>query len=218
MDTTTERTVSAPRVKDCAAARPSTSDRSRLRTTALSPSTASRTRWGRIGADGRGGASYRSRSSSAADHSEAAAATANTTVDVGDLEQHRREQRSDQRGGGVEHAADHVGAGQLVSGVAQGGEQRRVRRTEERGCDRRQHGERVDRCRRTTHAATTAAAAVTTPRRVDTTTRTRSRRPRSASGRQQRRADRGGDHPQQPHQSEGRRAAVAVGHDARAPR
>ena len=78
--TTTESTVSAPRVNDCAPTRPRTRARSRLPATARMPSAASLARAGRLGAGGRGGASYRRRSSSAAAHSEAPAATANTTA------------------------------------------------------------------------------------------------------------------------------------------
>ena len=80
MATTTVNTVSAPRVNVCAAARPMMSATSRFRMTARIPSAASFTRWVFVGADGRGGASYRSRSSKAAAHKEAPAAKANTTV------------------------------------------------------------------------------------------------------------------------------------------
>ena len=181
--TTTEKTVSAPRVRDCAAARPRISARSRFWATARMPSTASRTRSGRRGAAGRGGASYRSRSSRAAAHSEARGRDREHDRHVGEREQHGREERPHQRGGGVEHAADHVGAGQLVPGVAQGGQQGGVGRPEERGRDRGEHGQRVDHDARTAPARpTTAAAPVASPRRVETTTRTRSRRPRSARG------------------------------------
>ena len=77
--TTTENTVSAPRVSDCAAASPRMSCRSRLCVTARMPSTASFNRSGRCGAAGRGGASYRTRSKRMAAQNDAAAATANTT-------------------------------------------------------------------------------------------------------------------------------------------
>ena len=80
MATTTVSTISAPRTRVCATARPMMSARSPLRLTARIPSAAAFARLVPGGADGRGGASYRSRTSRAAAHSDAPPATANTTV------------------------------------------------------------------------------------------------------------------------------------------
>jgi hypothetical protein len=70
---------------------------------------------------------------------------------VGELEQHRRQQRTYECGCGVKQPPDHVGAGELEPGTAQRRQERGVRRAVEGSGDGRQHRERVDDHRRTRH-------------------------------------------------------------------
>ena len=148
MATTTVRTISAPRVRDCAAARPMMRARSRLRRTTRIPSSGraqqvglSRCRWPRRCVVVKPQQQGRCPERGTRCHSE-------HDGHAGELQQQRRQQRTHQRRGGVQQATDHVGAGELVSGVAERREQGGVRRSVERGSDGRQHRQRIHDLRR----------------------------------------------------------------------
>ena len=212
--TSTEKTVRAPRVKDWAAARPRTRARSRLRATAPMPffDLAEQVRAGRT-------------TGAAARRSAAGAAAPPTTATR--RRRRRRRRRRPRPRGAPRRAAGRPGsraessmprttlalASSWPVWHSEGSSAEWAGGTWSRRSWRAPPARRSRPARRRARPRPPPRA-VTTPRTVETTTRTRSRRPRSANGDRSGAHTRGRHHPQQPDEAEGRRSAVAVGHDA----
>ena len=134
----------------------------------------------------------------------------------GQLEEQRCQQGAHECGHGVQQPAYDVGAGQLEAGVAQRRDQRGVCRSVERGSDGRQHRQRVDDLGRAGQADDQRGRAGGDPaKRRDQDEDPLATAP-VGQRREQRSQDRRGRHAEEPDQADGRRAAVAVGHDPQA--